>query len=107
MRIFLPYSLKCQAFKRLELSQADAASCLKVGQRLWKEFEDSVPRVSEGVNINVALFSYTRAFGDVPLNHPSPNYHTQREDVSALDRFDVHHTSTRRVFSGTGFERMP
>ncbi|GFT34495.1 uncharacterized protein TNCV_4124761 [Trichonephila clavipes] len=28
----------------------------------------------------------------------------QREDVSALDRFSVHHCPTRRVFSGTGLE---
>ncbi|GFT75282.1 uncharacterized protein TNCV_951001 [Trichonephila clavipes] len=27
-----------------------------------------------------------------------------REDVSALDRFNVHHCPTRRVFSGTGLE---
>ncbi|GFT90184.1 piggyBac transposable element-derived protein 4 [Trichonephila clavipes] len=35
----------------------------------------------------------------------SPNYHTTpREDVSALDRFNVHRCPTRRVFSGTGLE---
>ncbi|GFW71751.1 uncharacterized protein TNCV_219651 [Trichonephila clavipes] len=28
----------------------------------------------------------------------------QREDVSALDRFNVHRYPTRRVFSGTGLE---
>ncbi|GFS54794.1 uncharacterized protein TNCV_3575451 [Trichonephila clavipes] len=28
----------------------------------------------------------------------------QREDVSALDRFSVHHCPTRLVFSGTGLE---
>ncbi|GFS94406.1 uncharacterized protein TNCV_2014401 [Trichonephila clavipes] len=28
----------------------------------------------------------------------------QREDVSALDRFNVHRCPTRRVFNGTGFE---
>ncbi|GFW93917.1 hypothetical protein TNCV_4221951 [Trichonephila clavipes] len=28
----------------------------------------------------------------------------QRMDVSALDRFSVHHCLTRRVFSGTGLE---
>ncbi|GFV00831.1 uncharacterized protein TNCV_1386461 [Trichonephila clavipes] len=28
----------------------------------------------------------------------------QREDVSALDRFNVHRCPTRRVFSGTGLE---
>ncbi|GFV06719.1 putative DD41D transposase [Trichonephila clavipes] len=36
------------------------------------------------------------------LAPPSPNYHT--EDVSALDRFNVHRCPTRRVFSGTGLE---
>ncbi|GFX15659.1 uncharacterized protein TNCV_2131451 [Trichonephila clavipes] len=30
----------------------------------------------------------------------------QREDVSALDRFNVHRFPTRRVFSGTGIELM-
>ncbi|GFV14407.1 uncharacterized protein TNCV_808391 [Trichonephila clavipes] len=41
------------------------------------------------------------------LEPPSPNYHTtphQREDVSALDRFNVHRCPTRRVFCGTGLE---
>ncbi|GFY07432.1 uncharacterized protein TNCV_5086171 [Trichonephila clavipes] len=41
------------------------------------------------------------------LAPPSPNYHThQREDVSALDRFNAHRCPTRRVFSGTGFEHV-
>ncbi|GFV45131.1 uncharacterized protein TNCV_2792061 [Trichonephila clavipes] len=30
----------------------------------------------------------------------------QREDVLALDRFNLHRCPTRRVFSGTGFELM-
>ncbi|GFW74938.1 uncharacterized protein TNCV_2678061 [Trichonephila clavipes] len=35
----------------------------------------------------------------------SPNFHThQREDVSALDRFNMHRCPTRPVFSGTGLE---
>ncbi|GFV91055.1 uncharacterized protein TNCV_1249371 [Trichonephila clavipes] len=39
------------------------------------------------------------------LAPPSPNYLTSpREDVSALDRFNVHRCPTRRVFSGTGLE---
>ncbi|GFT21491.1 transposable element Tcb2 transposase [Trichonephila clavipes] len=39
------------------------------------------------------------------LAPPSPNYHTTpREDVSALDRFNVHRCPRRRVFSGTGLE---
>ncbi|GFY07430.1 uncharacterized protein TNCV_5086151 [Trichonephila clavipes] len=36
-----------------------------------------------------------------PLLTTTPH---QREDVSALDRFNVHRCPTRRVFSGTGFE---
>ncbi|GFX12502.1 transposable element Tc1 transposase [Trichonephila clavipes] len=73
-------------------------------------------------NLYVGVCSATRgllATDHVILNHgqvtwttpelapPSPNYHTtphQREDVSALDRFNVHRCPTRRVFSGTGLE---
>ncbi|GFW97685.1 uncharacterized protein TNCV_1424491 [Trichonephila clavipes] len=61
---------------------------------------------------------YTRAFGDGPRNFepwssdvddtragtPSLTTTHQREDVSALDRFNVHRCPTRRVFSGTGIE---
>ncbi|GFX79129.1 uncharacterized protein TNCV_3914141 [Trichonephila clavipes] len=36
-----------------------------------------------------------------PLLTTTPH---QREDVSALDRFSVHHCPARRVFSGTGLE---
>ncbi|GFV87741.1 uncharacterized protein TNCV_780231 [Trichonephila clavipes] len=36
-----------------------------------------------------------------PLLTPTPH---QREDVSALDRFNVHRCPTRRVFNGIGFE---
>ncbi|GFX91404.1 uncharacterized protein TNCV_1934201 [Trichonephila clavipes] len=38
-----------------------------------------------------------------PLLTTTPH---QREDVSALDRFNVHRCPTRRVFSGTGIELM-
>ncbi|GFV81477.1 uncharacterized protein TNCV_52011 [Trichonephila clavipes] len=38
-----------------------------------------------------------------PLLTTTPH---QREDVSALDRFNVHSCPTRRVFSGTGIELM-
>ncbi|GFY14426.1 uncharacterized protein TNCV_1314801 [Trichonephila clavipes] len=36
-----------------------------------------------------------------PLLTTTPH---QREDVSALDRFNVHRCPTRRIFSGTGLE---
>ncbi|GFW24668.1 uncharacterized protein TNCV_2405311 [Trichonephila clavipes] len=38
-----------------------------------------------------------------PLLTTTPH---QREDISALDRFNVHSCPTRWVFSGTGLERM-
>ncbi|GFX90744.1 uncharacterized protein TNCV_3165751 [Trichonephila clavipes] len=38
-----------------------------------------------------------------PLLTTTPH---QREDISALDRFNVHRCPTRWVFSGTGFELM-
>ncbi|GFV66076.1 uncharacterized protein TNCV_2891461 [Trichonephila clavipes] len=38
-----------------------------------------------------------------PLPTTTPH---QREDVSALDRFNVHHYPTRWVFSGSGVELM-
>ncbi|GFV71118.1 uncharacterized protein TNCV_4130021 [Trichonephila clavipes] len=38
-----------------------------------------------------------------PLLTTTPH---RREDVSALDRFNVHRCPTRRVFSGTGIEHM-
>ncbi|GFT94959.1 adhesion G protein-coupled receptor B2 [Trichonephila clavipes] len=59
------------------------------------------------------------AFGDGPRNFeprssemaPTPEMASpflattpHREDVSALDRFNVHRCPTRRVFSGTGLE---
>ncbi|GFW60967.1 putative DD41D transposase [Trichonephila clavipes] len=78
-------------------------------------------RASRGSPMPGIIFKiYTRAFGDGPrnLDHgqvtwttpeqapPSPNYHTTPtgEDVSALDRFNVHRCPTRRVFSGTGLD---
>ncbi|GFX88032.1 uncharacterized protein TNCV_158501 [Trichonephila clavipes] len=59
--------------------------------------------------------NYTRAFGDGPRNFEpwstpelAPPLLTttplQREEVSALDRFNVHRWPTRRVFSRTGLE---
>ncbi|GFV63698.1 hypothetical protein TNCV_4692461 [Trichonephila clavipes] len=65
---------------------------------------------------------YTRAFGNGPrdLNHGRVTRTTpklappvlsstlhQREDVSALNRFNVHRSSTLHFFSDTGLELMP
>ncbi|GFT54387.1 hypothetical protein TNCV_2727241 [Trichonephila clavipes] len=62
----------------------------------------------------------SKAFGDGPRNfeHGQVTWTTpelptllittrhQREDVSALDRFNLHSRPTRRVFSGSGLELM-
>ncbi|GFV80611.1 uncharacterized protein TNCV_4617731 [Trichonephila clavipes] len=84
--------------------------------------QDSVPillsllRVKQAFNQELCC---TWAFGDGPRNFEpwssdvddtcagTPLLTTtphQREDVSALDRFNVHRCPTRRVFSGTGLE---
>ncbi|GFT79688.1 uncharacterized protein TNCV_3838751 [Trichonephila clavipes] len=39
----------------------------------------------------------------IPLLTTTPH---QREDVSALDRFNVHRSPTQRVLSGTGLELL-
>ncbi|GFU98969.1 uncharacterized protein TNCV_3382141 [Trichonephila clavipes] len=49
------------------------------------------------------IFNHGQVTWTTPeLAPPSPNY--LRENVSALDRFNVHRCPTRRVFSGTGLE---
>ncbi|GFT93960.1 uncharacterized protein TNCV_2133441 [Trichonephila clavipes] len=72
-----------------------------------------------GTHLSTQCSGYTRAFGDGPRNFEpwsvtwttpelAPPLLTtpphQREDISALDRFNVHRCPTRRVFSGTGLE---
>ncbi|GFY19182.1 hypothetical protein TNCV_4225461 [Trichonephila clavipes] len=66
--------------------------------------------MGEGLYINVTLFSYTRAFGDESRNFVSHSQLTttpelepslltsiphHREDVSSLERFNVHRCPTR------------
>ncbi|GFW80003.1 hypothetical protein TNCV_984121 [Trichonephila clavipes] len=66
--------------------------------------------------------NYTRAFGDGPRNFEpwssdeddsgagtaSPNYHGTPAGgcLNSLERFNVHPSTTRWVFSGTGLELM-
>ncbi|GFY07016.1 uncharacterized protein TNCV_4202871 [Trichonephila clavipes] len=51
--------------------------------------------------LNHSQVTWTTAELAPPLLTTTPH---QREDVSALDRFNVHRCPTRRVFSGTGLE---
>ncbi|GFT12601.1 uncharacterized protein TNCV_5093871 [Trichonephila clavipes] len=76
-------------------------------------FGGSLPQINLGVQATRGLL----ATDHVILNHGQVTWTTpelapplltttphQREDISALDRFNVHRCPTRRVFSGTGIE---
>ncbi|GFT89369.1 uncharacterized protein TNCV_4386581 [Trichonephila clavipes] len=58
-------------------------------------------QTTDHVILNHGQVTWTTPDLAPPLLTTTPH---QREDVSALDRFNVHRCSTRRVFSGTGFE---
>ncbi|GFW15058.1 uncharacterized protein TNCV_983501 [Trichonephila clavipes] len=73
----------------------------------------------EGYNVTLNATRGLLATDHVILNHGQVTWTTpelapplltttphQRDDVSALDRFNVHRCPTRRVFSGTGIELM-
>ncbi|GFX74037.1 uncharacterized protein TNCV_4475351 [Trichonephila clavipes] len=77
--------------------------------------ETEVKGIVPGPRYNLRARAATRgllATDHVILNHGQVTWTTpelfilphQREDVSALDRFNVHRCPTRRVFSGTGLE---
>ncbi|GFV12018.1 integrase catalytic domain-containing protein [Trichonephila clavipes] len=84
--------------------------------------ETEVKGIVPGPRYNLRARAATRgllATDHVILNHGQVTWTTpelapplltttphQREDVSALDRFNVHRCPTRRVFSGTGIELM-
>ncbi|GFU79922.1 uncharacterized protein TNCV_578021 [Trichonephila clavipes] len=59
--------------------------------------------VTDHVILNHGQVTWTTPELAPPLLTTTPH---QREDVSALDRFNVHRCPTRRVFSGTGLELM-
>ncbi|GFY04367.1 hypothetical protein TNCV_4414551 [Trichonephila clavipes] len=78
---------------------------------------DQVTRTANELAVHSSNFIYTRALGDGPPNFEpwssdvddtplltAPQH--QREDVSALDRFNMYRCPTRRVFSRTGLEIM-
>ncbi|GFV57784.1 uncharacterized protein TNCV_1565921 [Trichonephila clavipes] len=56
---------------------------------------------TDHVILNHGQVTWTTPELTPPLLTTTPH---QREDVSALDRFNVHRCPTRRVFSGTGLE---
>ncbi|GFU72059.1 uncharacterized protein TNCV_2976441 [Trichonephila clavipes] len=56
---------------------------------------------TDHVILNHGQVTWTTPERAPPLLTTTPH---QREDVSALDRFNVHRCPTRRVFSGTGLE---
>ncbi|GFY19171.1 uncharacterized protein TNCV_4225351 [Trichonephila clavipes] len=56
---------------------------------------------TDHVILNHGQVTWTTPELESPLLSTTPH---QRDDVSALDRFNVHHCPTRRVFSGTGLK---
>ncbi|GFV98850.1 uncharacterized protein TNCV_2913671 [Trichonephila clavipes] len=61
------------------------------------------PLATDHVILNHGQVTWTTPELAPPLLTTTPH---QREDVSALDRFNVHRCPTRRVFSGTGLESV-
>ncbi|GFS80793.1 transposable element Tcb1 transposase [Trichonephila clavipes] len=59
---------------------------------------------TDHIILNHGQFTWTTPELAPPLLTTTPH---QREDVSALDRFNVHRCPTRRVFGGTDLELMP
>ncbi|GFV00342.1 CX9C domain-containing protein [Trichonephila clavipes] len=75
--------------------------------KLPQQLLDNVVQTTRGllatdhVILNHGQVTWTTPELAPPLLTTTPH---QREDVSALDRFNVHRCPTRRVFSGTGLE---
>ncbi|GFW57904.1 uncharacterized protein TNCV_1418511 [Trichonephila clavipes] len=68
-------------------------------------FEDIFPATRGLLATDHVILSHSQVTWTTPeLATPSPTTPRQREDVSALDRFNVHRCPTRRVFGGTGLE---
>ncbi|GFT24498.1 uncharacterized protein TNCV_3253111 [Trichonephila clavipes] len=117
-----PSQTICSRFKAIEpASRASARFVFKVCSVDSKMIPEPRRCFWHSIDVSrdqIRYASYTRAFGDGPRNFEpwssdvddtlAPPLLTttphQREDVSALDRFNVHRCPTRRVFSGTRLE---
>ncbi|GFT06156.1 uncharacterized protein TNCV_1595631 [Trichonephila clavipes] len=75
-----------------------------IGGHFWISEDNFSTRgllATDHVILNHGQVTWTTPELAPPLLTTTPH---QREDVSALDRFNVHRCPTRRVFSGTGLE---
>ncbi|GFV71795.1 uncharacterized protein TNCV_778121 [Trichonephila clavipes] len=104
-------SVRCASCLQLECPDAGVLS-FSWGRKLWKIWhvqsqlsEESTRGLlaTDHVILNHGQVTWTTPELAPPLLTTTPH---QREDVSALDRFNVHRCPTRRVFSGTGLELM-
>ncbi|GFX61981.1 uncharacterized protein TNCV_276291 [Trichonephila clavipes] len=73
----------------------------QLGAPIIKVFSTRGLLATDHVILNHGQVTWTTPELAPPLLTTTPH---QREDVSALDRFNVHRCPTRRVFSGTGLE---
>ncbi|GFX72912.1 transposable element Tc1 transposase [Trichonephila clavipes] len=108
---------KHQITSKEQLKSVLQEEWLNIAPETTRHLVESMPRRLEAV-ISAKATRDLLATDHVILNHgqvtwttpemaPPPlltNTPHQREDVSALDRFNVHRCPTRRVFSGTGIE---
>ncbi|GFT17115.1 uncharacterized protein TNCV_4738401 [Trichonephila clavipes] len=82
----------------------EGINALKNGQAETRQEMQKATRgllATDHVILNHSQVTWTTPELAPPLLTTTPH---QREDVSALDRFNVHRCPTRRVFSGTGLE---
>ncbi|GFU99311.1 uncharacterized protein TNCV_356321 [Trichonephila clavipes] len=97
-------------------TRTETCELVKVKQKLL-EMRAELERKREAAKENARATRGLLVTDHVILNHGQVTWTTpelappllttpphQREDVSALDRFNVHRCPTRRVFSGTGLE---
>ncbi|GFX01974.1 uncharacterized protein TNCV_371631 [Trichonephila clavipes] len=89
-----------QNFEGIRSSPYPGKVCLLL---LFRIADDSTRGLlaTDHVILNHGQVTWTTPELAPPLLTTTPH---QREDVSALDRFNVHRCPTRRVFSGTGLE---
>ncbi|GFY05979.1 uncharacterized protein TNCV_3862831 [Trichonephila clavipes] len=104
MSAAIPNVLQPRAFVGFEKTEApnEGATCA------WMAADEAVSSTrgllaTDHVILNHGQGTWTTPELAPPLLTTTPH---QREDVSALDRFNVHRCPTRRVFSGTGIELM-
>ncbi|GFY16918.1 uncharacterized protein TNCV_3689761 [Trichonephila clavipes] len=103
----MPSPINSKEFAKAQLLNKELLGLKSCNKTLKLNFvEVPVTRrllVTDNVVLNHSQVTWMTPELAPPLLTTTPH---QREDVSALDRFNVHRCPTWRVFSGTGLELM-